>query len=150
LERDKKMADMIEIGTLLDFGCLCLSFLTMLYIYRLRRIVKGHVVVLLLLGFVINVILRFGYLFGYNMHPYFITSYIFVSSGFMSLYWQVVKVIHAPVAKHEAAHIRSEEVFKRAEEAVMKAREVYARSQDAVLASLEVIKKAREIYDVKK
>ena len=137
---------MPEMKILLDFGCLCLSFLTMLYIYRLRRLIKGNVVLLLLVGFIINVVLRFGYLFGYNMHPYFISSYAFVACGLIALYWQVMKVIHSPLSKIEMTFKQAQKVYRKAEEAHYKAEEAHKKSKEAFEAAGEVLQEARAAY----
>jgi hypothetical protein len=135
-----------EISIFLDLLCMIASIITVVYIYRLKKIVGGSTVILLLIGFGINMVFRVGYLLGYNMHPYFILSYVFVSSGFVSLFRQVRGVIHSPIRIARETFSRAEEVYKKAEEAHKKAGEVMNRARDTFDAVGAVNAEIKKIY----
>jgi hypothetical protein len=135
-----------EIGILLDALCMVCSIITVIYIYRLKRIVGGPTVLLLLIGFFINMSFRVGYLLGHNMHPYFILSYVFVTAGFVSLFQQVCGVIHSPIRVARETFSKAEEVYKRAEEAHQKAGETLLRANEAFDAVGGVNSEIKKIY----
>jgi hypothetical protein len=135
-----------EIGLVLDLLCLIATVTTTTYIYRLRRIVGGGTITLLLVGFGINVAFRLGYMMGYNMHPYFILSYIFVASGFVSLFHQVRSVIHSPIREARKIFVHAEEVYKKAEEAHRRAGDVMARARETFDAVGAVNAEIKKIY----
>jgi hypothetical protein len=135
-----------EIGIILDALCMVCSIITVTYIYRLKRIVGGTTVLLLLVGFFINMAFRVGYLLGHNMHPYFILSYIFVVSGFISLFQQVRGVIHSPLRAARETFALAEEVYKKSEEAHKKAGEVLNRARETFDAVGSLNAEVKKVY----
>lgn len=134
------------VGFILDSLCMICSIITVIYIYKLRRIVGGNVVTLLLVGFGINMSFRVGYLLGYNMHGYFVFSYLFITIGFITLFHQVRGVIHSPIREAKAIFARAEASYSRAEDAHKKAGEVLNKAREAFEAVGAVNSEIKKIY----